>query len=223
MALAVVAENIYKTYKKADVPALGGVSMSIERGKVYGLLGPNGAGKTTLIRVLATLLKPDSGTATVEGIDVVADPIGVRTRIGLGGQYAAVDEFLTGLAHRALLPPAFPPAPGALQGGDARLAQEGQGPRAVGVAPEALAPVAGDVRDAGMADRGGEQVGLRDDVLGEEAAVARAPQADAVAVDVGQRAQVLGRAAGGVRRPVPANGKTNLSAKAGQAGAVRSG
>lgn len=96
MTPAVVADNIYKTYKKSDVPALDGVSMSIEQGKVYGLLGPNGAGKTTLIRVLATLLKPDSGTATVEGIDVVADPIGVRTRIGLGGQYAAVDEFLTG-------------------------------------------------------------------------------------------------------------------------------
>jgi ABC-2 type transport system ATP-binding protein len=96
MAFAVVADDIYKTYKKSDVPALGGVSMSIERGKVYGLLGPNGAGKTTLIRVLSTLLRPDSGTATVEGIDVVADPIGVRTRIGLGGQYAAVDEFLTG-------------------------------------------------------------------------------------------------------------------------------
>ena len=96
MTLSVVADNIYKTYKKSNVPALDGVSMSIENGKIYGLLGPNGAGKTTLIRVLATLLKPDSGTATVEGIDVVADPIGVRTRIGLGGQYAAVDEFLTG-------------------------------------------------------------------------------------------------------------------------------
>jgi ABC-2 type transport system ATP-binding protein len=96
MTLAVVADSIYKTYKKSDVPALDGVSMSIEQGKVYGLLGPNGAGKTTLIRVLATLLKPDSGSATVEGIDVMSDPIGVRTRIGLGGQYAAVDEFLTG-------------------------------------------------------------------------------------------------------------------------------
>lgn len=96
MTLAVVADNIYKTYKKSNVPALDGVSISIESGKIYGLLGPNGAGKTTLIRVLSTLLKPDSGTATVEGIDVAADPIGVRTRIGLGGQYAAVDEFLTG-------------------------------------------------------------------------------------------------------------------------------
>ncbi len=96
MTLAVVADNIYKTYKKSNVPALDGVSISIESGKIYALLGPNGAGKTTLIRVLATLLKPDSGTATVEGIDVVADPIGVRTRIGLGGQYAAVDEFLSG-------------------------------------------------------------------------------------------------------------------------------
>ncbi len=96
MAASVVAENIFKTYKGSDVPALGGVSITIERGQVYGLLGPNGAGKTTLIRVLATLLKPDSGQATVEGLDVVVDPIGVRTKIGLGGQYAAVDEFLTG-------------------------------------------------------------------------------------------------------------------------------
>lgn len=96
MGISVVAENIFKTYKGSDVPALGGVSITIERGQVYGLLGPNGAGKTTLIRVLATLLKPDSGHAAVEGIDVVADPIGVRTKIGLGGQYAAVDEFLTG-------------------------------------------------------------------------------------------------------------------------------
>jgi ABC-2 type transport system ATP-binding protein len=96
MTFAVVAEDITKTYKGSDVPALGGVSISIERGKVYGLLGPNGAGKTTLIRVLATLIKPDSGRASVEGIDVLQDPIGVRTKIGLGGQYAAVDEFLTG-------------------------------------------------------------------------------------------------------------------------------
>ena len=77
MVLSVVADDIHKTYKKSDVPALDGVSMSIEQGRVYGLLGPNGAGKTTLIRVLSTLLKPDSGSATVEGIDVMSDPIGV--------------------------------------------------------------------------------------------------------------------------------------------------
>ncbi len=65
-------------------------------GAIYGLLGPNGAGKTTAVRVLTTLLRPDEGTAFVDGIDVVADPHGVRERIGLTGQYAAVEERLTG-------------------------------------------------------------------------------------------------------------------------------
>src|ERR687891_230374 len=91
---AVEAQNIVKTF--GDVVALEGVSISFEEGIVYGLLGPNGAGKTTLIRVLTTLLKPDSGTASVTGIDVVADPVGVRHKIGLAGQFAAVDDFLTG-------------------------------------------------------------------------------------------------------------------------------
>jgi ABC-2 type transport system ATP-binding protein len=91
---AVEAHNIVKTF--GDVIALEGVSISFEEGIVYGLLGPNGAGKTTLIRVLTTLLKPDSGTANVAGIDVVADPVGVRHKIGLAGQFAAVDDFLTG-------------------------------------------------------------------------------------------------------------------------------
>jgi ABC-2 type transport system ATP-binding protein len=91
---AVEAHNIVKTF--GDVVALEGVSISFEAGIVYGLLGPNGAGKTTLIRVLTTLLKPDSGTASVAGIDVVADPVGVRHKIGLAGQFAAVDDFLTG-------------------------------------------------------------------------------------------------------------------------------
>ena len=91
---AVEAYNIVKTF--GDVVALEGVSISFEAGIVYGLLGPNGAGKTTLIRVLTTLLKPDSGTASVAGIDVVADPVGVRHKIGLAGQFAAVDDFLTG-------------------------------------------------------------------------------------------------------------------------------
>lgn len=90
----VATEDIRKCFGKIE--ALVGVTFEIEKGIIYGLLGPNGAGKTTLIRVLATLLKPDSGTATVAGIDVVADPPGVRARIGFGGQYAAVDEFLTG-------------------------------------------------------------------------------------------------------------------------------
>ena len=96
MDRAVAVDNIVKTYKGLEHPALDGVSLSVERGQVYGLLGPNGAGKTTLIRVLSTLLRPDSGTATVAGIDVMNDPIGVRNRIGLGGQHSAVDDFLTG-------------------------------------------------------------------------------------------------------------------------------
>lgn len=91
---AVSTRAIVKTF--GDVIALDRVSLEFERGIIYGLLGPNGAGKTTLIRVLTTLLKPDAGTASVAGIDVVQDPVAVRHRIGLAGQFAAVDEFLTG-------------------------------------------------------------------------------------------------------------------------------
>ena len=91
---AVIATDIVKTF--GDVVALDGVSLQFEEGIVYGLLGPNGAGKTTLIRVLATLLKPDSGSASVVGTDVLADPVGARHQIGLAGQSAAVDGFLTG-------------------------------------------------------------------------------------------------------------------------------
>jgi daunorubicin resistance ABC transporter ATP-binding subunit len=76
--------------------ALDGVSLAFDPGIIYGLLGPNGAGKTTLIRILTTLIEPDSGSAWVAGIDVARDPVGVRRRIGLAGQSAAVDEFLTG-------------------------------------------------------------------------------------------------------------------------------
>lgn len=94
MATAVEAIDIVRTF--GDVKALDGVSVTFEEGIVYGLLGPNGAGKTTLIRVLTTLLKPDSGSATVAGIDVIGDPVGARHKIGLAGQFAAVDEFLTG-------------------------------------------------------------------------------------------------------------------------------
>ena len=79
-----------------DVVALAGLNLEVEPGTVFGLLGPNGAGKTTLVRVLATLLRPTAGHARVLGYDVVAEPLAVRRRIGLAGQFAAVDEELTG-------------------------------------------------------------------------------------------------------------------------------
>ena len=91
---AVVAENLVKTY--GATRALDGLSLEVEEGTVLGVLGPNGAGKTTTVRILATLLAPDSGHASVAGIDVVKDPQKVRELIGLSGQYAAVDETLTG-------------------------------------------------------------------------------------------------------------------------------
>lgn len=93
---AVVAENLVKTYSKGEVRALDGLSLDVPTGTVLGILGPNGAGKTTTVRILATLLRPDSGSATVAGIDVLRDPDEVRKVIGLSGQYAAVDEILTG-------------------------------------------------------------------------------------------------------------------------------
>ncbi len=90
----VSARDVVKTF--GDVRALEGVSIEFEPGIIYALLGPNGAGKTTLIRILTTLLKPDSGTARVADIDVLADPKTARTRLGLAGQFAAVDDYLTG-------------------------------------------------------------------------------------------------------------------------------
>jgi ABC-2 type transport system ATP-binding protein len=93
---SVIAENLVKTYDKGEVVALDGLSLDVEEGTVLGVLGPNGAGKTTTVRILATLLKPDSGHATVAGIDVIKHPDKVRELIGLSGQYAAVDETLTG-------------------------------------------------------------------------------------------------------------------------------
>jgi len=93
---AVIAENLIKTYNKGSVQALDGLSLDVEEGTVLGVLGPNGAGKTTTVRILATLLTPDSGRANVAGIDVLKHPDEVRKIIGLSGQYAAVDETLTG-------------------------------------------------------------------------------------------------------------------------------
>ena len=93
---SVIAENLVKTYDKGKVTALNGLSLDVEEGTVLGVLGPNGAGKTTTVRIIATLLTPDSGHATVAGIDVIKDPDKVREVIGLSGQYAAVDETLTG-------------------------------------------------------------------------------------------------------------------------------
>jgi ABC-2 type transport system ATP-binding protein len=86
-----------------NVRALCGVDLDVDRGIVFGLLGPNGAGKTTIVRILATLLKPDAGTATVDGLDVVKDAARLRQRIGLAGQYAAVDENLTGLENLTMV------------------------------------------------------------------------------------------------------------------------
>jgi ABC-2 type transport system ATP-binding protein len=88
------AEGLVKRY--GEVTALDGLDLVVPEGTVLGLLGPNGAGKTTAVRIFTTLLEPDEGTATVDGVDVRSDPEGVRQRIGLSGQSAAVDEYLTG-------------------------------------------------------------------------------------------------------------------------------
>jgi ABC-2 type transport system ATP-binding protein len=93
---SVQAEHLVKSYNNGEVKALNDLSLDVEEGTVLGVLGPNGSGKTTTVRILATLLKPDSGVATVAGIDVAKNPERVRELIGLSGQYAAVDETLTG-------------------------------------------------------------------------------------------------------------------------------
>ncbi|MBU3715432.1 MAG: ATP-binding cassette domain-containing protein [Candidatus Nanopelagicaceae bacterium] len=93
---SVIAEDLVKTYDGGKVRALDGLTLDVSEGTVLGVLGPNGAGKTTTVRVLTTLLIPDSGRATVAGIDVIKEPEKVREVIGLSGQYAAVDETLTG-------------------------------------------------------------------------------------------------------------------------------
>ena len=92
--IAVQAEGLVKEF--GEVKALDGIDLTVKRGQVVGLLGPNGAGKTTTVRILSTLLLPTAGRATVDGFDVVKQPDDVRRSIGLTGQYAAIDEYLTG-------------------------------------------------------------------------------------------------------------------------------
>jgi ABC-2 type transport system ATP-binding protein len=94
---AIVVEGLEKSY--GNVRALCGVDFAARPGSVLGLLGPNGAGKTTAVRILTTLLAPDGGTARVAGLDVVKDAAALRAKIGLAGQYAAVDENLTGFEN----------------------------------------------------------------------------------------------------------------------------
>ena len=94
MSSAIEVTGLTKNFGK--VKALNGISFEVEKGTVVGLLGPNGSGKTTTVRILSTLLKPDSGSAKVSGFDVVSQDEDVRRLIGLTGQYAAVDEYLTG-------------------------------------------------------------------------------------------------------------------------------
>ena len=96
------ARDLVKTYSPKGAPvvrALDGLDLDVPQGTVAALLGPNGAGKTTTVKVLTTLIKPDSGTATIDGVDVLKDPQAVRRMIGASGQYAAVDENLTGFEN----------------------------------------------------------------------------------------------------------------------------
>ncbi|WFB08282.1 ATP-binding cassette domain-containing protein [Streptomyces sp. LX-29] len=101
MSYAIRAEGLVKRY--GDFVALDGVDLEVPAGKVIGVLGPNGAGKTTTVRILSTLIRPDAGRATVGGHDVVRDPVRVRQLIGLTGQYASVDESLSGIENLVLI------------------------------------------------------------------------------------------------------------------------
>src|SRR5215218_4566450 len=101
MTIAIEAEGLTKRF--GTTQALAGVDLSAREGTVLGVLGPNGAGKTTAVRVLATLVRPDSGRARIAGRDVLSEPAAVRSLIGLTGQYASVDEDLTGTQNLLLI------------------------------------------------------------------------------------------------------------------------
>lgn len=98
---AIIIKNLTKSFK--NVKVLDGIDLEVKRGTMLALLGPNGAGKTTTVRILSTLLRPDSGQASVNGYDVVDQPDQVRANIGLTGQYAAVDEYLTGVENLEMM------------------------------------------------------------------------------------------------------------------------
>ncbi|MFB9806947.1 ATP-binding cassette domain-containing protein [Haladaptatus pallidirubidus] len=101
MTLAIETAGLRKSF--GETLAVDGIDLQIPRGTVFGLLGPNGAGKTTMIRMLATLLRPDAGTATILGHDVVRDAAAVRAKVSLTGQYASIDEELTGRENLVLV------------------------------------------------------------------------------------------------------------------------
>ncbi len=101
MEKAIQVKGLQKSYKQLQV--LKGVDFEVEKGSIFALLGSNGAGKTTLVKILTTLLKPDSGTATVNGFDVASKPENVRQAISLTGQFAAVDELLSGRENLILI------------------------------------------------------------------------------------------------------------------------
>ena len=101
MTDAIVAEGLVKRYK--DVTALAGIDLRVPEGSVLAMLGPNGAGKTTAVKILTTLIAADEGRAWVAGCDVADDPRGVRRKIGVSGQYAAVDEYLTGFENLEMI------------------------------------------------------------------------------------------------------------------------
>jgi ABC-2 type transport system ATP-binding protein len=98
---AISARGISKSF--GEVRALIDVDLDVARGTILGLLGPNGAGKTTLVRILTTLMRPDAGSAQVAGLDILGQEARLRERIGLAGQYAAVDENLTGLENLTMV------------------------------------------------------------------------------------------------------------------------